>query len=60
MWFNLKCCIHVSGSKLNYFVVFFKVGNDKGQAVLQIEASELPVNNEDLSKVKKLAKTTHI
>ena len=33
--------------------VFFKVGNDKGQAVLQIEASELPVNNEDLGKVKK-------
>ena len=42
------------------FCCFFKVGNDKGQAVLQVEASELPVNNEDLSKVKKLAKTTHI
>lgn len=31
---------------------FVQVGNDKGQAVLQIEAPELPVNSEDLSKVK--------
>ena len=34
----------------------FKVGSDKGPAVLQIEASELPVNSEDLGKVKNYLK----